>query len=68
MSGFDPLAHRPRGGSLGADEARIDALLRSRRKHRRRRFWLRLRAAIFGRRKVWQPSDEPQACTANCPV
>jgi hypothetical protein len=68
MYGSYPFARPPRGGSLGADEAHVQAVLTSWRKHRRRRFWLRLRATIFGRRKVWQPTDEPAACAANCQV
>jgi hypothetical protein len=66
--GSYPFLRPKRDGSLGADQAHIQAILQSWRKHRRKRFWLRLRAVICGRRKLRKPLDKPADFAANCAV
>lgn len=57
----DPLIPLPRPGGFGEELARFAAANRSIARHRRRARWMRLRAAVFGRRKTRLVPDQASA-------
>jgi hypothetical protein len=48
-----------RAGGYGAELARFAAANRSLKRHRRKRWWLRLRASVLGRRKPGSVRSAP---------